>query len=56
MDAGALRLAVTLPAGQPLELAQAGAESLRQALRQAVPGRAVAVTVAPRREPLDLYA
>ncbi|HEY6522339.1 MAG TPA: hypothetical protein VIY10_01150 [Solirubrobacteraceae bacterium] len=56
MDAGALSLSVTLPAGQPLELAQAGAESLRQALRQAVPGRAVAVTVAPRREPLDLYA
>jgi hypothetical protein len=56
MDAGALSLAVTLPAGQPLELAQAGAESLRQALLQAVPGRAVSVTVAPRREPLDLYA
>ena len=32
MDAGALSLSVTLPAGQPLELAQAGAESLRQAL------------------------
>jgi hypothetical protein len=56
MDAGGLSLAVTLPAGQPLELAQAGAESLRQALLQAVPGRAVSVTVAPRREPLDLYA
>ena len=56
MDAGALSLSVTLPAGQPLELAQAGAESLRQALLQAVPGRAVSVTVAPRREPLDLYA
>lgn len=56
MDAGALSLSVTLPAGQPLELAQAGAESLRQALLQAVPGRAVAVSVAPRREPLDLYA
>jgi hypothetical protein len=56
MDAGALSLAVTLPAGQPLELAQAGAESLRQILLQAVPGRAVSVTVTPRREPLDLYA
>ncbi len=56
MDAGALSLAVTLPAGQPLELAQAGAESLRQALAQSLPGRAVSVTVAPRREPLDLYA
>jgi hypothetical protein len=47
---------VTLPPGQPLELAQAGAESLRQALIRSVPGRAVSVTVAPRREPLDLYA
>ncbi len=56
MDAGALSLSVTLPAGQPLELAQAGAESLRQALLQVAPGRAVSVTVAPRREPLDLYA
>jgi hypothetical protein len=56
MDAGALSLGVTLPAGQPLELAQAGAESLRQALLEAVPGRAVSVTVSPRREPLDLYA
>src|ERR1700742_1301147 len=35
MDAGALSLQVTLPAGQPLELARAGAESLRQALLQA---------------------
>jgi hypothetical protein len=56
MDAGALSLSVTLPAGQPLELAQAGAESLRQALAGVAPGRAVSVTVAPRREPLDLYA
>jgi hypothetical protein len=56
LDAGALRVAVTLPAAQPLQAAQAGAESLRQALLAAVPGRAVSVTVAPRREPLDLYA
>jgi hypothetical protein len=56
MDAGALSVAVTLRPGQPLELARAGAESLRQALLQAVPGRAASVTVAPRREPLDLYA
>jgi hypothetical protein len=56
MDAGALTLGITLPAGQPLELARAGAESLRQALTQAAPGRAVSVTVTPRREPLDLYA
>ena len=56
MDAGALSLQVTLPAGQPLELAQAGAESLRQALLEGAGGRAVSVTVAPRREPLDVYA
>ena len=56
MDAGALSLQVTLPAGHPLELAQAGAESLRQALLEGAGGRAVSVTVAPRREPLDLYA
>ena len=56
MDAGALSLSVSLAAGQPLELAQAGAESLRQVLAASLPGRAVSVTVAPRREPLDLYA
>jgi hypothetical protein len=56
MDAGALSLLVTVPAGQPHELAQAGAESLRQVLLQTVPGRAVSVTVSPRREPLDVYA
>jgi hypothetical protein len=56
MDAGALSLSVSLAPGQPLELAQAGAESLRQSLAASLPGRAVSVTVAPRREPLDLYA
>lgn len=56
MDAGALSLAVSLAPGQPLELAQAGAETLRQALAASLPGRAVSVTVSPRREPLDLYA
>jgi hypothetical protein len=56
MDTGALSLSVSLAPGQPLELAQAGAESLRQALTEALPGRAVSVTVSPRREPLDLYA
>jgi hypothetical protein len=55
-DAGALSLAVSLAPGQPLERAQAGAESLRQALAASLPGRAVSVTVSPRREPLDLYA
>jgi hypothetical protein len=56
MDAGELRLSVSLAPGQPLELAQAGAESLRQALIESLPGRAVSVTVSPRRQPLDLYA
>jgi hypothetical protein len=56
MDAGALSLAITLSPGQPLERAQASAESLRQALAATLPGRAVSVTVGPRREPLDLYA
>jgi hypothetical protein len=39
-----------------LDLARADAERLRQALAAVIPGRAVSVTVAPRREPLDLYA
>ncbi len=56
MDAGALSLSVSLAPGQPLELAAAGAESLRQALAASLPGRAVSVTVSPRRELLDLYA
>jgi hypothetical protein len=56
MDAGALSVSVTLAPGQPLELAQGGAESLRQALAASLPGRAVSVTVSPRREPLDVYA
>lgn len=56
MDAGALSLSVSLAPGDSLELAQAGAESLRGALAASLPGRAVSVTVSPRREPLDLYA
>lgn len=56
MDAGTLSLLVSLAPGQPLELAQSRADSLRQALAASLPGRAVSVTVSPRREPLDLYA
>jgi hypothetical protein len=56
MDAGALHLGVSVAPGQALELAQADADRLRQALAAAIPGRAVSVTVVPRREPLDLYA
>ncbi|MGZ4165656.1 MAG: hypothetical protein ACXVRW_07770 [Solirubrobacteraceae bacterium] len=56
MDAGALNLGVSLAPGRPLELARADAESLRQALEAAMPGRAVSVTVTSRHEPLDVYA
>ena len=56
MDAGALHLSVTLPEGQPLELAQADADALCRSLTEAVADRVVSVTVSPRRDPLDLYA
>ena len=56
LDTGALNLGVSLPAGRPMQVAQADAERLRQALAAAIPGRAVSVTVTSRQEPLDLYA
>ena len=56
MDAGALHLGVSVAPGQTLDLARADAERLHQALAAVIPDRAVSVTVAPRREPLDLYA
>jgi hypothetical protein len=56
LDSGALNLGVSLPAGRPVQLAQADAERLRRALAAAMPGRAVSVTVTSRQEPLDLYA
>jgi hypothetical protein len=56
LDTGALNLGVSLPAGRQVQLAQADAERLRQALAAAMPGRAVSVTVTSRQEPLDLYA
>jgi hypothetical protein len=56
MDPAALHVGVTLSAGEPVERAQARADSLRQALAAAMPGRAVSVTVTSRHEPLDLYA
>jgi len=55
LDQGSLRLSVTLGAGDPVSLAQAGADQLQQALRDSV-GRAVSVTVSARREPIDVYA
>jgi hypothetical protein len=55
LDPGALRLGVTVAPGASLEMARADADTLRQALADVLQ-RAVAVTVAPRRQPLDLYA
>jgi hypothetical protein len=51
----AIRATVQARAGEPFELAEARAEELREALA-AVTGREAAVTVRPRREPLDVYA
>jgi hypothetical protein len=55
LDHGSLRLAVTLPAGQALELATQSADELRQALGEQL-HRTVEVSVSGRREPLDVYA
>ena len=55
LDPGSLRLSVTLAAGDPVALAQAGADELQQALRDSV-GRTVGVTVSARHEPIDVYA
>jgi hypothetical protein len=55
LDAGALALGVTVDPGASLDAARAEAETLRAALSETV-ARAVSVTVAPRRQPLDVYA
>jgi hypothetical protein len=55
LDAGSLRVGVSVSPGDSLEAAQTGAEELRAALADALP-RTVSVTVTPRREPLNLYA
>lgn len=55
LTAGAVRAIVGAVPGEPHELALAGAEDLRLALERAT-GREAAVTVAPRREPVDVYA
>jgi hypothetical protein len=52
---GTLRVGVTVSAGDSLQRAQADADTLRAALTAAV-GHTVSVTVAPRREPIDVYA
>jgi hypothetical protein len=55
LDAGGLRVVVIAPAGQPLDLATARAQSLQAALEQ-TGDRPASVSVVPRREHLDLYA
>jgi ribosomal 50S subunit-recycling heat shock protein len=55
LDPGSLRVRVEIAPGTPLSLAQDRAERLRDALTDGV-GRPASVTVAPRHEPLDLYA
>jgi hypothetical protein len=55
LDAGGLRVHVAVAPGPALALAQAGSESLRQALAQSGE-RPVSVTVSARRQPLDVYA
>jgi hypothetical protein len=55
LDPGSLRVRVEIAPGTPLSLAQDRADRLRDALTDGV-GRPATVTVAPRHEPLDLYA
>lgn len=55
LDPAALRVSLTLDRGAPLELARAGSAELRDALTAAV-NRPASVTVAPRHDPLDVYA
>lgn len=55
LDAGSLRVAIALPHGEPVTLAQGASDDLREELA-ADGGRSVSVTVSARREPLDVYA
>ncbi len=55
LDPATLTLAVTVDPGMAMELARADADTLRRGLTDAL-NRAVSVTVAPRRRPLDVYA
>jgi hypothetical protein len=55
LDPRSLRLSATFAAGDPVQLARAGAGQLREALTEAL-GRPVTVEVSARREPLDVYA
>lgn len=55
LDPGGVRARVALAPGTPLELGRAAAPALRDALARAA-GRPALVEVAPRRDPLDVYA
>ena len=55
LDRGGIGAAVRVAAGAALELAREEAEALREALGAAA-GRPATVTIAPRRDPLDVYA
>jgi hypothetical protein len=52
---GAVTVRAELAPGAPFDMASEAAEELRARLAEST-GRAAAVTVVPRREPLDLYA
>jgi hypothetical protein len=56
LDPGSLRVNATLSAGTPAARATDAAGELRDALSQALGGRAVTVQITPRHEPLDVYA
>jgi hypothetical protein len=55
LDTRSLRVSAALGAGDPVTRAQKQADQLREALAAALE-RAVSVRIAPRREPLDVYA
>ena len=55
LDPETLRVSATMRAGEPYESALDRAGELREALTEAL-GRPVTVDIAPRREPLDVYA
>jgi hypothetical protein len=52
---GAVRVRAELTVGQPFDLAMDSVDGLRARLAEAT-GRIPAVTIVPRRQPLDLYA
>jgi hypothetical protein len=55
LDPVSLRVSAVLAAGEPVEHARARAGELQEALAEAL-GRPVALDIAARREPLDVYA